>query len=89
MTWLQAVVSTVMLPLLMLAALLVFIRLLRGPSLPDRVLALDLLSTIGIGIIAVYVVVTGESAILDVATVLAIITFVGTIAFATHIERRV
>lgn len=79
----------VVLPILALAVVLAFTRLLRGPSLPDRVVALDLLTALGIGTIATYAIATGQAAFLDVATVLALISFLGTVAFAYYIERTV
>lgn len=75
-------------PLLTLAVVFAFIRLVRGPGLPDRVVALDLIFTIGIGIIAVYAISTNQPAILDVAIISALIAFLGTIAFAYYLERR-
>ncbi|MCH5688893.1 monovalent cation/H+ antiporter complex subunit F [Niabella sp. W65] len=44
----------VILPILTLSVVLVFIRLFKGPAIVDRVIALDLIITIGIGIITVY-----------------------------------
>lgn len=76
------------LPLLTLAVVFAFIRLVRGPGLPDRVVALDLIFTIGIGIIAVYAILTNQPAFLDVAIIAALIAFLGTIAFAYYLERR-
>ena len=75
------------LPLLSVAVFCAFNRLVRGPSLPDRVVALDLLATLVIGIIAVYSIATGQSAYLDVAIILALIAFLGTVAFAYYIQR--
>jgi len=63
--------------------------MLRGPSLPDRVMALDLLTTLGIGVIAVYAIATDQPAFLDVAIATALISFLGTVAFAYYIERTV
>jgi multicomponent Na+:H+ antiporter subunit F len=77
------------LPALMLAVVLTVIRLLRGPSLPDRVMALDLLTTLGIGVIATYAIATHQTALLDVAVATALISFLGTVAFAYYIERMV
>ncbi len=77
------------LPALMLAILLTVARLLRGPSLPDRVVALDLLTTLGIGVIATYAIATNQTALLDVAVATALISFLGTVAFAYYIERMV
>lgn len=79
----------IILPLLGFAVVTVFVRLVRGPSLPDRVVALDLMATLIIAISAVYSVVTDQPAYLDVAIVLALITFLGTVAFAYYLNRSV
>lgn len=86
---LELFVLTIALPLLMLAVLVVFIRLVRGPSLPDRVVALDLMTTLGVGIIAAYAIGTDQAIFLDIATIIALISFLGTIAFAYYIQKRV
>ena len=78
----------VVLPLLMLGVIFAFIRLLQGPSLPGRVIALDMMSVLGIGIIVVYAVVTDQAVFVDVASVLALVSFLGTVAFAAYVERR-
>ncbi|MEQ8676198.1 MAG: cation:proton antiporter [Aggregatilineales bacterium] len=78
----------VALPLLTVAIVLTLIRLGKGPQMPDRVVAFDLLSTLGIGILAVYAIGTNQPAFLDVATFLALISFLGTIAFAYYLEKR-
>jgi len=74
--------------MLTIAFFLTFYRLLRGPSLPDRVVALDLIAVITVGFIAVYAIDTGERVFLDAAIVVALITFLGTVAFAQYLERR-
>ncbi len=76
------------LPLLAIGVVLVFVRLLRGPSLPDRVVALDILSVFGIGIIVAFAIATDQAIFVDVASVLALVSFLGTIAFAAYVERR-
>ncbi|MEW6299668.1 MAG: cation:proton antiporter [Thermodesulfobacteriota bacterium] len=76
------------LPLLSVAIVLAFVRLVRGPSLPDRVAALDLIATLGVGMMAVYAIATDQPVFLDVAIVLALISFLGTVAFAYYLERR-
>lgn len=74
----------------MLTAALVcaFVRLVRGPTLPDRVVALDLISAVVVGIAALYAIVTDQPVLLDVAIVLALVAFLGTVAFAQYIEKR-
>jgi len=75
--------------LLSLGLVLAFVRLVRGPSAPDRVVALDVISTLAIGMIAVYSVLTEEPLLLRVAAALALISFLGTIAVARYLERSV
>lgn len=78
------------LPLIILSLAMVFtlIRLIKGPRLESRVVALDLLTIIGIGVIAIYSMITGRPVFLDIAIVLALISFLGTIAFASYLERQ-
>jgi multicomponent Na+:H+ antiporter subunit F len=78
----------VILPVLALSALIIFIRFVIGPSLSDRVVALDLLITTGIGMIAIYSIVTNQPTFLDIAMILALIAFLSTVAFAYYIEKR-
>lgn len=66
---------------------LCFFRLLRGPSLPDRVLSLELISITVIGFIAIYTIHTEDPVLLDVGIVLGLIAFLGTVAFALYVER--
>jgi multicomponent Na+:H+ antiporter subunit F len=74
-------------PVLAISAMLIFIRFLMGPSLSDRVVALDLLITTGIGMIAVYSIITDQPTFLDIAMILALIAFLGTVAFSYYIEK--
>ncbi|MGJ1205758.1 monovalent cation/H+ antiporter complex subunit F [Sphingobacterium lactis] len=78
----------VILPILTISVLLVFIRLFKGPTVVDRVIALDLIITIGIGIITVYSIRQEQEVLLDVAIILALIAFLGTIAFSYYIEKQ-
>ena len=78
----------VILALISIGLVAAFIRLLRGPSLPDRVVALDLMATFIIAISAVYSIASNQPSYLDAAVVLALITFLGTVAFAYYLHRR-
>lgn len=80
-------VATVVLPVFAIAFFLALLRLLRGPSLPDRVVALDLMAVVGIGFISAYAIETGRSVFIDVAMVIALIGFLATVAFAYHVRR--
>ncbi|MFH7319054.1 monovalent cation/H+ antiporter complex subunit F [Desulfurivibrio sp. D14AmB] len=87
MTLVQQAIYLAVLPLLALALLLAFVRMLLGPSLPDRVVALETIAVTSVGMIVVYAVASDEPVLLDVASVWAIISFVSIIAFAHYIER--
>ncbi len=64
------------------------VRLVMGPTLADRVLALDMLVTVGIGFIAVITVRTGYGQYLDVAIALGLVGFLATVAFSRYIIAR-
>lgn len=70
-----------------MAFALAFVRLLRGPSLPDRVVALDLMAALAVGIMAVASVGLDAPALLQPALVLAFVAFLGTVAFARYVEK--
>lgn len=74
-------------PVISIAAVLVFIRLLIGPRVVDRIIALDLIITMGIGLITVYSIRTEQELFLDIAVILALIAFLGTIAFSFYIVK--
>ena len=86
---LQGIIIYAILPILILAGIIAFARLAQGPTLPGRALALDLMATTGIGVITVYAILTHQPVILDVAIVLALIAFLGTVAFAYYVEQGV
>lgn len=67
---------------------LAFYRIMRGPSLPDRVIAIDILAYVVIGFIGTFCVAVNQSVYLDIALVLALIAFLSTIAFARYISNR-
>ena len=74
--------------ILCVALLLTFVRLVRGPGIADRVVALDLMAIICVGVIILHDVATSLPVFLDAAIVLALVGFAGTIAFAKYLERR-
>ena len=66
-----------------------FLRLVLGPSLPDRVVALDVMATMAIGALALVAIQTGQMILLDVALAIALITFLGTVVLAMSLEKGV
>jgi multicomponent Na+:H+ antiporter subunit F len=75
------------LTMLAVAAGLTFIRLAKGPTLPDRVIAIDLIGVLLVCLLVMMAGVTAQQAFLDVAMVVALISFVGTVAYARYIEQ--
>lgn len=75
--------------LLSLGMILAFIRLVLGPSLADRVVAVDALATMAIGALVLVSIAAGSPVLLDIALAIALIVFLGTIALAMTIERGV
>ena len=67
---------------------MVLYRVLKGPTVPDRVTSLDVAAVIVMAPMGVLCVRTDDSSYLDVAVVLAIIVFLSTVAFGRYLERR-
>ena len=72
-----------------LSILIIFLRLTVGPSIEDRIVALDLLSANAIAFIAVYSIQKNTTTFLDVGIILALLAFLSTVAFAFYLGRRV
>jgi len=72
--------------MLALSGIIALARVVRGPTIPDRVVALDLLGVLAVCIAVLSAVRTGSRYFLDVAIVIALISFVGTIAYARYVE---
>ncbi|MES3630483.1 MAG: cation:proton antiporter [Longimonas sp.] len=72
--------------ILSLSVLLAFYRVVRGPSLPDRIVGLDLVAYIAIAIMLVYAIAENKPLFLEVSLVLALIAFLGTVAFSRYLE---
>jgi multisubunit Na+/H+ antiporter MnhF subunit len=73
--------------LLLVAMLLAGVRIVRGPHAADRVVALDMLSLLGVAAAALAAVVAESPAFVDIALGVALIGFLATVAFAAFIER--
>ncbi|MGO1058657.1 Na(+)/H(+) antiporter subunit F1 [Planococcus sp. FY231025] len=78
---------TVALSLFILAILLALYRIIRGPSMPDRVVALDMIGVNLISAVAVFSVALETRAFLEVILIVGILAFISTIALARFVER--
>jgi multicomponent Na+:H+ antiporter subunit F len=79
-------INIALLGILGVAMLLAFIRLVRGPDLPNRVAALDLMVIIAVCMAAAYAALYSATVFLDVAIVLALVAFIATVALARYVE---
>ncbi len=77
----------IVIAVLLLSLLLAFVRVVTGPTLPDRVAALELVNVIVVAFIAMYTVWSGQVAFIDASVSLALIAFVSTLAFARFVMR--
>ena len=76
------------LAMILLGLAVAFIRLAIGPSLADRVVALDMMTISIIAFCGVYAMAVDDPSFLDVAIVLALVGFLATVALARYAERR-
>ena len=83
-----ALASTIALVMLGLALFLTVFRIVVGPSLADRVLALDLLTVLALGFVGVMAIRTGITLYIDIAIALALLGFLATVALARYILSR-
>ena len=72
---------------LLISMVLVLIRMLHGPTLCNRVVAFDLMTTLMVCAMGVHIIFTDQSILIYVAMVAALITFLGTIGYAYYVER--
>ena len=72
---------------LAVALLIDVVRLVKGPTLPDRVVAMDLVGVLVVGLIVVLAASTRVRDALDAAIVIALVAFVSTVAYGTYVER--
>jgi len=71
-----------------LSTLLTLIRFMRGPSLPDRVISLDVFSGNILAVLAIYSVLADEKTYLNVALIMSLVAFVGTMTFAYYLVQK-
>ena len=73
--------------LVLIAIVLATIRLVLGPTGPDRAVALDALTIVSVSLMASIALLAGRSIYLDVTLVYALVSFLGVVALARYLER--
>lgn len=74
--------------ILLLAFVFALIRLFRGPSSSDQIVALDLIASIVMGFILLYSLLVEREIYFDIAIVIAMISFLGTIGISIYLKRK-
>jgi multicomponent Na+:H+ antiporter subunit F len=70
------------------AAFLCLFRIFRGPTIADRMVGVDIMGILFVGITAITGIIYNLSFLVDIAIALALISFIGTLALAKYLERR-
>jgi len=74
--------------LLLLAFVFALLRLFRGPSSSDQIVALDLIASIVMGFILLYTLLVEREIYFDIAIIIAMISFLGTIAISIYLKQK-
>lgn len=74
--------------LISLSTLLTLIRFIKGPSLPDRIISLDVFSANLLAVLSIYSVLADERSYLNVALIMSLTAFVGTMTFAYYLVQK-
>lgn len=82
------IAAIVSVSILLLAVVLALIRMTKGPSLPDKVVALDLIWIIGMGIIVVFIFLKERTMLADIVLIISLLLFFGTVTVAKYLKKR-
>ena len=74
--------------MLLASLILAFIRLMRGPSINDRIAAMDVIAVVVMAFILVYSMLIGNSLYFDIPVIISLISFIGTVAVSTYLKHR-
>lgn len=72
--------------LLLLSLIIAFVRLFAGPTVNDRVTAMDLIASVAMGLILIYSAMTRNRLYFDIALILSLVSFIGTVAISTYLK---
>ena len=67
---------------------LCFYRVIKGPTVADRVVAIEIMGIIVVGICVVLSISTGRAFIIDIGIAWIILSFIGTLTMAKYLGRR-
>ena len=84
----MTVFEQIALAVLLAGSAMCLYRIARGPTAPDRTIAIDILGTLMVGFCCVLALSTGREYYMNIAIAWAMISFVGTLALAKYLEGR-
>lgn len=73
---------------LLLALVLAVIRLIRGPEPANMIVALDLIASIAMAYILIYTLFVNKAIYFDVAIIISLISFIGTVAISNYLKQK-
>lgn len=74
--------------ILLLAFILVFIRLAKGPDVSNRIAAMDLVASIVMAFILLYSIIIDQAMYFDIVIIISLISFIGTIGISTYLKQK-
>lgn len=74
--------------MLLLAFVLAFIRMLKGPDMSDRIAAMDLIASVTMAFILTYSVLVNKAIYFDIVIVISLISFISTVAVSTYLKQK-
>lgn len=87
----STVLNIVLLPtfgMLLLAFFLAFIRMLKGPTMSDRTVAMDLIASITMAFILTYSILVQKAIYFDIVIVISLISFISTVAISIYLKQK-
>ncbi|HPC97457.1 MAG TPA: monovalent cation/H+ antiporter complex subunit F [Bacteroidales bacterium] len=61
-------------------------RIIRGPTIPDRMVAIDIFGILVVGVCAIIAIQTGKKFIIDIGIAWVILSFIGTLTLAKYLS---
>ncbi len=74
--------------MLLLAFLLAFLRLLKGPNMSDRIVAMDLIASVTMAFILTYSVLVKKEIYFDIVIIISLVSFIGTVAVSSYLKQK-
>ena len=78
----------ILITILIILCYLCLYRAWRGPTIPDRMVAIDILGILVVGICAILAITTGRKFLIDIALAWIFLSFIGTLALAKYLSGR-